>query len=161
MKVKVAQFSESLWPHGLYSLQNSPGQKTGVCSHPLLQGFFLTQGLNPGLPYCREILYQLNHRGSPTILEWVAYTFSSRSSQPRNQTGVSCIAGGFFTNWATREALNTWKDCRFLKLLLCISLLFSYYALKVLVSLDSLNAATCLPLFVRMLVSPEFSCAAS
>ena len=34
--------------------------------------------------------------GSPKIREWVAYPFSSGSSQPRNQTGVSCIAGGFF-----------------------------------------------------------------
>ena len=39
------------------------------------------------------------------ILEWVACPFSSGSSQPRNRTRVSCIAGGFFTNWATREAL--------------------------------------------------------
>ena len=38
------------------------------------------------------------------ILEWVAYPFSSGSSQPRNWTGVSCITGGFFTNWAIREA---------------------------------------------------------
>ena len=38
------------------------------------------------------------------ILEWVTYPFSSRSSRPRNRTGVSCIAGGFFTNWAIREA---------------------------------------------------------
>ena len=38
------------------------------------------------------------HKGSPSILEWVAYTFSSGSSWPRNQTGVSYIAGGFFTN---------------------------------------------------------------
>ena len=38
------------------------------------------------------------------ILEWVAYPFSSGSSWPRNQTRVSCIAGGFFTNWAIREA---------------------------------------------------------
>ena len=37
------------------------------------------------------------------ILEWVAYSFSRGSSQPRNRTGVSCIAGGFFTNWAIRE----------------------------------------------------------
>ena len=40
------------------------------------------------------------------VLEWVAYLFSSRSSQLRNQTGVSCIAGGFFTDWAIMEALN-------------------------------------------------------
>ena len=39
------------------------------------------------------------------ILECVAFPFSSGSSQPRNQTGVSCIAGGFFTSWAMREAL--------------------------------------------------------
>ena len=39
------------------------------------------------------------------ILEWVAYPFSRRSSQPRDRTRVSCIAGGFFTNWATWEAL--------------------------------------------------------
>ena len=41
---------------------------------------FPTQGLNPGLPYCRQILYQLSHNGSPRILEWVAYPFSSRSA---------------------------------------------------------------------------------
>ena len=40
-------------------------------------------------------------------LEWVAYPFSSGSSQPRSQTGVSCIAGRFFTNWAIREALKS------------------------------------------------------
>ena len=39
------------------------------------------------------------------ILDWVAYPFSSTSSRPRNRTWVSCIAGGFFTNWAVREAL--------------------------------------------------------
>ena len=38
------------------------------------------------------------------ILEWVAYSFSSGSSQPRNQIRVSCIAGRFFINWAIREA---------------------------------------------------------
>ena len=38
------------------------------------------------------------------ILEWVAFPFSRRSSQPRDQTQVSHIAGGFFTSWATREA---------------------------------------------------------
>ena len=38
------------------------------------------------------------------ILEWVAYHFSSWSSRPRNQTEVSCIAGGFFINWAMSKA---------------------------------------------------------
>ena len=85
---------------------NSPGQNTGVGSLSLLQGIFSTQGLNPGLPHCRWILYQLSHKESPRILGWVVYLFSSGSSWPRNQTGVSCIAGGFFTNWAMREALT-------------------------------------------------------
>ena len=38
------------------------------------------------------------------ILEWVAFLFSRGSSQPMNQTGVSCIAGRFLTNWAIRES---------------------------------------------------------
>ena len=40
------------------------------------------------------------------ILEWVAMPFSRGSSQPRDRTHFSCIAGGFFTIWATREALE-------------------------------------------------------
>ena len=99
--------SDSLWPHGLYRSWNSPGQNTWVGNLSPLQGIFQTQGSNPGLWHCRQILYQLNHRGSPRILEWVAYPFSSESFQPRNQTGVSCLAGGFFTNWIMREAQNT------------------------------------------------------
>ena len=96
--------SDSLWLHELCSPWNSPGQKTGVGSLSLLQGIFPTQGLNPGLLHHRWILYQLSRKKSPRILQWVTYPFSSRSSQPRSQTGVSCIAGGFFTNWAIREA---------------------------------------------------------
>ena len=60
----------------------------------LFQGIFPTQELNPGLPHCRRILYQLSHQGIPRRLEWVAYPFSNVSSQPRNWTRVSCIAGG-------------------------------------------------------------------
>ena len=94
----------SLHPHGLYSPWNSPSQDTGMGSFSLLQGILPTQGLNPGVQHCR-ILYQLSNNRSPRILEWVAYPFSSRYSQPRNRTGVSCIAGRFFTNWGIREAL--------------------------------------------------------
>ena len=58
--------SDSLRPHGLFSPWNSPGQNTGLGSLSLLQGIFPTQGLNPGLLYCRWILYQQNHKGSLT-----------------------------------------------------------------------------------------------
>ena len=75
-------------------------------SHSLLQGIFPTQGSNLGLLHCREILYQLSHRGSPRILEWVVYPFSSRFSQLRNRIGISCLAGRFFTSWAIKEGLE-------------------------------------------------------
>ena len=122
--------SDSLWPHGLlqarilrwmaYSFSSgsprprnqfrSPAlqadslptelsgkpKNTGVGSLSLLQGIVPTQGSNPGPLHCRWILYQLSHKGSPRILEWGAYPFS-------RGTGVSCIAGRFFTNWAMRE----------------------------------------------------------
>ena len=76
----------SLPPRRLCSPWNSPGQNTGVGSCSLLQGIFPTQGSNLGLPHCRWSLYQLSHKGSLRILEWVAYPFSSRSSRPRNRT---------------------------------------------------------------------------
>ena len=97
----------------VYNPWNSPSQNTGVGSLSLLQGIFPTQGSNPGLLHCRWILYQLSHKGSPRILEWVAYPFSSGSSSPRNRTGVSRTVGRLFTNWAIREA-TTWGP-----LLLC------------------------------------------
>ena len=63
LNVKV--MSDSLRSHGLYSPWNSPCQNTGVGSLSLLQGIFPTQGSNPGLPHCRQILYQLRHKRSP------------------------------------------------------------------------------------------------
>ena len=54
--------SDSLQPHGLYSPWDSPGQDAGMGSHSVLQGMFPTQGLNPGLPHYRRILYQLSHK---------------------------------------------------------------------------------------------------
>ena len=60
--------SDSLWPHGLYRLWNSPGQNTGVGSLSLLQGIFPTQGLKSGLPHCRQILYQLSHKDILKVL---------------------------------------------------------------------------------------------
>ena len=119
VKVKVAQscpkseshsvMSNSLQPYGLYSPWNSPGQNTGTDSLSLLQRIFPTQGSNPGLPRCGWILYQQSHKGSPRLLEWVAYPFSSGSSWPRDQTHVSRIAGGFFTSWAIREDQEYWS----------------------------------------------------
>ena len=66
--VLVTVMSDTLRPHGLQHAGflcpwNSPGKNTGVGSHSLLQMIFPTQGLNLGLPHCRQILYHLNHQG--------------------------------------------------------------------------------------------------
>ena len=99
----LSVMSNSLWPQGLEPTRhpcpwNSPWQNTWAGSCSLLQVIFPTQGLNPGLLHYRQILYHLSHQGSPRILEWVAYPFSSGSSQSSNQTRISCIAGRFFTS---------------------------------------------------------------
>ena len=145
--------SNPLQPQRLYRPGNSPGQNTRVGSFSFLQGIFPTQGSNPGLLHCRWILYQLSHKGSPRILEWVAYPFSSGFPDPGVKLGspalqadslpteppgkskntgvgslsllqwifltqesnwVSCIAGRFFTRWATRESLwdSNYTYCR-------------------------------------------------
>ena len=62
--------SDSLRPYGLQPASllcpcDSPGKNTRVGCHSLLQGIFLTEGSNPDLLHCRQILYSLNHQGSP------------------------------------------------------------------------------------------------
>ena len=50
-----------------------------------------------------------------TILEWVAFPFFRESSQPKDQTQISCIAGSFFISWATREAQEHWSGLSLLQ----------------------------------------------
>ena len=86
--LQVLALSPTVMIHSFYEsecdsraqLCSSPRWNPGVGSHSLLQGTFPTQGSNPGLLLCRQILYQLSYQGSPRILEWIAYLFSSRSS---------------------------------------------------------------------------------
>ena len=91
-------------PPGSFVHENSSDKNIGVSCHSLLLGIFPNQGLNPALLHCRQILYHLSHQGSPWILECIAYPFSRGSSTPRNWARISCIAGIFFTSWATWEA---------------------------------------------------------
>ena len=63
---------DSLRPHGLQSTRllcpwDFPDKDTGVGCHFLLQGIFPTQGSNPGLLHCRQILYRLSYKGSFTV----------------------------------------------------------------------------------------------
>ena len=115
--------SNSSWPHALQPARLLSDKNTGVGCHSLLPGIFLTQGLNPGLLHCTQILYCLSYQGSQKekkkrknktnksvhgilqarILEWVAIPFSRGSSWPRDAAWVSCIPGRFSTIWATRK----------------------------------------------------------
>ena len=112
LKVEVSQLCPTLCDP-IDCTWNSPGQNNGVGCHSLLQGIFPNQGSNPGLLQCRQILYHLSHEGSPRILEWVAYPFSSESSQLRNRTRVPCITGGFFTSW-DHQGSHVLTTCWFL-----------------------------------------------
>ena len=58
---------------------------------------------------CDPMDYMVHGILQARILEWVAFPFSRGSSQPRDQTQVSRIAGGFFPSWATREAQEHWS----------------------------------------------------
>ena len=115
VKVKVTQLCPTLCDPMDYTVHGIlQARITGVGSLSLLQGIFPIQGSNPGLLHCRRILYQLSHKGSPRILEWVAYPFSRGSSQPSSQTGVSCIAARFFTNWAIRDIFISLINTRYI-----------------------------------------------
>ena len=68
--VSCSVLSDSLQPHGVQPVRllcpwNSPGKNTGLGRHSRLQEIIPTQGLNPDLPHCRQILYCLNHQGTP------------------------------------------------------------------------------------------------
>ena len=95
--------SDSLWPVDCSSPGSpvhvaSPGKNTGVGCHAILQGIFPTQGLNPGLPHCRWILYHLSHEGSPR-LEWVAYAFSRDLPDPGIEPGSPELQVTSFFFW--------------------------------------------------------------
>ena len=90
--VSRSVMSDSLWVHGLKPIRlfypwNSPGKNTGVGCHSLLQGIFPTQGLNLGLPYCRQIHYYLSHQRSPLHCWW-KYKLIHAGVQPRWIQGI-------------------------------------------------------------------------
>ena len=103
--------SDSLQPHW-YCPWNPPGQNAGVGSLSLLQGIFLTQGSNPGLPHCRWILYQLTHKGSPLV--------------PKVDIKPMSLALGLWglKHWTTREVLEN-----FMLLILRFISLWSHFHL--------------------------------
>ena len=83
--------SNSLQPYGLYTRLlcpcNSPGKNTRLGCHFLLQGIFLNQGLNPGLPHCRQMLYHLSHKVTISSVQFSSVTQSCPTlCHPMNQS---------------------------------------------------------------------------
>ena len=77
-------------PPGYFLHGDFPSKNTRVSCHALLQEIFPTQGLNLALPYCRQILYHLNHQGSPRI--WLP--------------SLSPLQGNFLTQESNRGLLH-------------------------------------------------------
>ena len=99
--VRRSVMSDSLPPQGLQPTRlicpwNSSGKNTGVGCHFLLQGIFLTQGLNLGLQYCRQIPYRLSHqetqRRGRVKTQANLQTFLKRGKRPLTTE----ICGSFF-----------------------------------------------------------------
>ena len=115
--------SNSLWPQGMRPLQgssvhqdlDSPGKNIRVGCHTLLQGIFPTQGSNTGNLHRWQIVYHLSHQGSPRILEWVSLLLLQGNFQIQELNQGTCIAGRFFTRWATWKALF----CTYLVIMTC------------------------------------------
>ena len=95
--------SDYLRPHGLSMEFSRPEYWSGW---PLPSpGDLPNPGIKPRSPALQADSSPAEPQGKAKNTGMVAYPFSSWSSWLRNWTGVSCITGGFFTNWAMREAL--------------------------------------------------------
>ena len=98
---KYWKFSFSISPNSEYS-----GLISFKINRLIIKWVKVTQSC---LTLCDALDYTVHGILQARILEWVAFPFSRGSSQPRDQTQVSHIAGRFFTSWATREAQEYWS----------------------------------------------------
>ena len=98
--MKVTQSSPTLYEPTLYSPRNPPDWNTGVGRCSLLQGIFPTQGSNPGLPHCSQLLNQLSHQGSPYLWKFCIIIMNS-----------SLISGSytFPVRWELRMKFLKWE----------------------------------------------------
>ena len=107
--VSHSVMSDSLRTHQLWVPMlpwNSPGKNTGVDCHFLFQGVYLGPRIKTRSPTLQADSLPTEPAEKPRRVEWVAYPFFRGTFQLRNQTGVSCTVGRFFTSWATQEAQN-------------------------------------------------------
>ena len=101
--------SNSLQPHGPYSPWNSPGQNTGMGSHPPLQGTFPTQGSNPQIepksPALQADSSPAEPPGKPKNTGVDRISLLQQIFPTQGLNWGLCIASGFFTSWTKWELL--------------------------------------------------------
>ena len=95
----------------LLSPWNSPGKNTGVDSHSTLQWIFPTQGSNPGLVHCRQILYYLSHQGSPGVLIHHSNLSGKTVNALRVKTHVLCRFSTAILSLGPAAAAKSLQSC--------------------------------------------------
>ena len=108
-KAKKLTSFQTYWLTLLYLVSHKPSGWM-ICSNMMLFLKYLPESLKVKVTQscptlCDPMVYTVYGILQARILEWGAFSFSSGSSWPRNQTRVSCIACRFFTNWAIREEI--------------------------------------------------------
>ena len=104
---------QGLWPARLLCPWDFPVRNTGVGCHFLLQEIFPTQGLNPGLPHCRQMLYHLSHQGScrcnlahfPLIFSASSPVLAPVNFFPRSNLGCKIVTSSLFLS-VSRDKLS-------------------------------------------------------
>ena len=121
--------SDSLWlysplsssVHGICDCKllcpwDSPGENIGVGCRSLLQGIVPTQGLNPGVLPCRQILYHLSHQGSPSIKldpQYVTYLDLTLGFMQNKEQADTTVRWLGLTNTIGSYWSVTWSSCRY------------------------------------------------
>ena len=101
-------FSNEIWNTGSLSPPSKITDRAGI--NPLqFDPTVKVKVTRSCLTLCDPMDYTVHGILPAIILVWVAFPFFRGSSQPRDQTQVSHIAGGFFTSWTTREAQEYWS----------------------------------------------------
>ena len=127
MKMLVAQRPHGLKPTRFLCPWNSPGKNTAVGSHSLLQGIFPTQGSNPGLPQCRQILYHVRHQEAHHLFNITLLYLAALNNSESCQIWTEELLEEIDERKEMASALN---EPSLLQLLLCIAMLLFYKTYK-------------------------------
>ena len=92
-EVKVPQSCPPLGDPVGYTVHGILQARILEWSLSLLQGIFPVQGLNPGFPHCRQILYKLSHKRNSRIRQWVVCPFCSGSAFPTQESNRGLLHG--------------------------------------------------------------------